>query len=154
MAAHRGRHDEDNRFRAAEWGSFPFNAYAHVFLSIERWWETATTGIRGVSKQHENAVTFAARQLLDMAAPSNFLWANPTALKQIWSERGANLLRGFVNLAEDCTRTLADQSPVGFEAFKVGKAVAVTPGKVIHRTPLARSFNTGRQRTGYDRNRS
>jgi polyhydroxyalkanoate synthase subunit PhaC len=38
---------QDNRFRAPEWQGFPFNAYAHAFLSIERWWEAATTGIRG-----------------------------------------------------------------------------------------------------------
>ena len=67
----------DNRFRAADWRRFPFNVYAHSFLAIERWWEQATTGVRGVSKQHESAVTFAARQLLDTAAPSNFIWTNP-----------------------------------------------------------------------------
>jgi polyhydroxyalkanoate synthase len=74
---------QDNRFRASEWQGFPFNAYAHAFLSIERWWEAATTGIRGVSKQHENAVTFAARQVLDIAAPSNFIWTNPSALSPV-----------------------------------------------------------------------
>jgi poly[(R)-3-hydroxyalkanoate] polymerase subunit PhaC len=73
---------QDKRFRAADWQRFPFNVYAHSFLSIERWWEMATTGIRGVSKEHENAVTFAARQLLDIAAPSNFLMSNPTALSR------------------------------------------------------------------------
>jgi len=134
---------QDNRFRAAEWRSFPFNAYANAFLSIERWWETATTGIRGVSKQHENVVTFAARQLLDTTAPSNFLWSNPTALRQTWSERGANLLRGFANFAEDALRSAAGQAPAGSEAFKVGKTVAVTPGKVVHRTALAEIIQYG-----------
>ena len=38
---------QDNRFRASEWQGFPFNAYAHAFLSIERWWEAATDGIAG-----------------------------------------------------------------------------------------------------------
>lgn len=81
---------QDNRFRTAEWQKFPFNAYAHSLLSVERWWEMATTGVRGVSKQHENAVTFAARQIVDIAAPSNFLWANPAALQRTWSEHGMN----------------------------------------------------------------
>lgn len=128
---------QDNRFRAAEWRTFPFNVYAHSFLAIERWWEQATTGVRGVSKQHENAVTFAARQVLDTAAPSNFIWTNPAALERTASERGMNLVRGFSNLAEDMRRLAADQGPVGTEAFQVGKTVAVTPGKVVHRTPLA-----------------
>ncbi len=128
---------QDNRFRAAEWRTFPFNVYAHSFLAIERWWEQATTGVRGVSKQHEDAVTFAARQVLDTAAPSNFIWTNPAALERTASERGMNLVRGFANLAEDMRRAAADQGPVGTEAFQVGKTVAVTPGKVVHRTPLA-----------------
>jgi polyhydroxyalkanoate synthase subunit PhaC len=128
---------QDNRFRAAEWCSFPFDIYAHSFLAIERWWERATTGIRGVSRQHEDAATFAARQLLDMVAPSNFIWSNPAALERTVSERGMNLVRGFANLLEDGRRLAAGEGPVGTEAFQVGKTVAVTPGKVVHRTPLA-----------------
>ena len=128
---------QDNRFRASEWQGFPFNVYAHCFLSMERWWEMATTGVRGVSKQHENAVTFTARQLLDTVAPSNFLLTNPTALARTISTHGANLTRGWSNLAEDLRRAGAGQPPAGSEAFKVGETVAVTPGKVVHRTPLA-----------------
>jgi polyhydroxyalkanoate synthase subunit PhaC len=128
---------QDNRFRTSDWRGFPFNAYAHAFLSIERWWETVTTGIRGVSKQHENVVTFAARQILDTAAPSNFLWTNPDALSRTFSEVGMNLVRGFSNCVEDTRRAIAGEGPVGSEAFTVGKTVAVTPGKVVHRTPLA-----------------
>ena len=128
---------QDKRFRAAEWQRFPFNVYAHSFLSIERWWEEATTGIRGVSKQHEDAVTFAARQLLDVAAPSNFLPTNPAALARTVATGGLNLLRGAFNFGEDVMRTAAGQGPAEADAFKVGEKVAVTPGKVVHRTPLA-----------------
>ena len=134
---------QDNRFRASEWQGFPFNAYAHAFLSIERWWEAATTGIRGVSKQHENAVTFAARQVLDIAAPSNFIWTNPSALSRTLSEGGMNLVRGFSNFAEDARRSVVGEGPVGYEAFTAGKTVAVTPGKVVHRTPLAEVIQYG-----------
>ena len=128
---------QDNRFRAVEWQSFPFNIYAHSFLSIERWWESATSDVRGVSKQHESAVTFAARQILDMVAPSNSFWTNPAVLTRTWSEGGANLLRGAANLAQDVVRAAAGQAPIASERFEVGKTVAVTPGKVVHRTPLA-----------------
>jgi polyhydroxyalkanoate synthase len=128
---------QDNRFRAAEWQSFPFNVYAHAFLSVERWWEAATTGIRGVSKQHENAVTFAARQVLDTAAPSNFILTNPTAFKRTYAEHGRNLVRGFTNLVDDLGRARSGRGPAGSESFIAGKTVAITPGKVVHRTPLA-----------------
>jgi polyhydroxyalkanoate synthase len=128
---------QDNRFRAAAWRTFPFNVYAHSFLTMERWWEAATTGIRGVSSQHERAVTFAARQVLDTVAPSNFLWTNPAAIERTRAQCGMNLLQGLSNLADDVRRAAAGRGPAGSEAFAVGKTVAVTPGKVVHRSPLA-----------------
>jgi polyhydroxyalkanoate synthase len=127
----------DSRFRAAEWQHFPFNLCAHSFLSVERWWEAATTGIRGVSKQHQDMATFAARQLLDVLSPANFICTNPQVLARTQAEGGRNFARGFANLMEDWRRAAADERPAGSDLFKVGKTVAITPGKVVHRTPLA-----------------
>ncbi len=128
---------QDTRFRAPEWRTAPYNVLAHSFLSVERWWEVATSGIRGVSKRHEAVVTFANRQLLDTAAPSNFPLTNPQVVARTRNERGMNLVRGFANLIDDAVRTATGKSPAGTEAFRVGKDVAVTPGKVICRTRLA-----------------
>src|SRR5258707_2993273 len=47
------------------------------------------------------------------------------------------LLRGAANLTEDLMRAAAGQGPAEVSTFKVGEKVAVTPGKVVHRTPLA-----------------
>jgi polyhydroxyalkanoate synthase len=127
----------DHRFRAPEWQRFPFNIYAHSFLSLERWWEAATTGIRGLSKQHQDMATFAARQLLDVWSPSNYVLTNPQVLARAQAEDGRNFARGFNNLIEDWRRANAGERPAGFELFKVGETVAVTPGKVVCRTPLA-----------------
>jgi polyhydroxyalkanoate synthase subunit PhaC len=127
----------DERFRAPEWWTFPFNVYAHNFLSIERWWEAATTHVRGVSQRHDDMSNFTARQLLDTVAPSNFMATNPEVLARTRAESGANLVRGFANVIADLTRKGSGAPPRGTEAFKVGKTVAVTPGKVVLRTPLA-----------------
>jgi polyhydroxyalkanoate synthase len=127
----------DRRFRAAEWQQFPFNVYAHSFLSVERWWKAATTGIRGLSKQHQDMATFAARQFLDVVSPSNFVWNNPQVLARTQAEAGMNFVRGLSNLIEDRRRADAGERPTGTEVFRVGETVAVTPGKVVHRTPLA-----------------
>jgi hypothetical protein len=54
-----------------------------------------------------------------------------------------NLLRGFANLAEDVRRAVTGEGPVGTEAFQVGKTVALTPGKVVHRTPIAEIIQYG-----------
>jgi polyhydroxyalkanoate synthase subunit PhaC len=128
---------QDNRFRAAEWRQPPYNMLAHVFLSVERWWEAATSGIRGVSKQHQDVVTFTNRQLLDMAAPSNFIVTNPQVAARTLREGGHNLVRGLGNLVDDALREAAGAPPAGAEVYRVGDTVAVTPGKVVCRTPLA-----------------
>ncbi|MGA2426681.1 MAG: alpha/beta fold hydrolase [Terriglobales bacterium] len=127
----------DERFRAPEWWTFPFNVYAHNFLSIERWWEAATTHVRGVSQGHDDMANFTARQLLDTVAPSNFIGTNPEVLARTRAESGANLVRGYANWLADLTRTRSGAPPRGTEAFKVGETVAVTPGKVVLRTRLA-----------------
>jgi polyhydroxyalkanoate synthase len=128
---------QDTRFRAPEWRSYPFNAYAHAFLSAERWWQAATTDVRGLSGRHQDMAAFTARQLLDMVAPSNFIWTNPQVLSRTRSQAGMNLVRGTFNLADDLMRAGTGRGPAGSEAFVVGKTVAATPGKVVCRTPLA-----------------
>jgi poly[(R)-3-hydroxyalkanoate] polymerase subunit PhaC len=128
---------QDNRFRAPEWQQAPYNALAHAFLSVERWWEAATSGIRGVSKQHQDVVTFTARQLLDMAAPSNFILTNPQVAARTLQQGGRNLVRGLGNLVQDALREAAGAPPLGSEVYRVGDTVAITPGKVVCRTPLA-----------------
>ena len=127
----------DDRFCGSAWQSFPFNMYAHNFLSIERWWEAATSDVRGVSQRHGQMADFAVRQILDTIAPSNFVLTNPVVLERTQAESGANLQRGFANWIADLTITATGAPPRGMEAFRVGETVAATPGKVVHRTRLA-----------------
>jgi polyhydroxyalkanoate synthase len=127
---------QDNRFAGDAWKAWPFNFMSQSFLLQQQWWHYATTGVRGVTQQHENVVEFAARQILDMMSPSNFLLTNPELLQQTLAQGGLNLVRGSQNLLEDLQRTLAGKKPVGAEQFRVGVNVAATPGKVIFRNRL------------------
>ena len=107
---------QDNRFRAPEWQTFPFNVYAHGFLAMEQRWEAATTDVRGVSGQHQAMTTFGARQMLDTVAPSNFVWTNPQVLARIRETGGGSLIQGFSNWLDDQQRLFAGHSPAGSEA--------------------------------------
>jgi polyhydroxyalkanoate synthase len=126
----------DKRFSADAWHAWPFNAIHQAFLLQQQWWDNATTGVRGVTPQHERQVEFATRQILDVFSPANFVLTNPEVLHRTQAEAGQNLVRGFWNFVEDWERTLNGRKPVGAEAFKVGENLGLTSGKVIFRNRL------------------
>ena len=127
---------QDQRFTDAAWRQWPFNFIYQGFLLHQQWWHNATTGIGGVSRHHEQVVSFAARQLLDIFSPVNFIATNPEVLAATLREGGQNLVRGTMNFMADWERTVAGRPPLGSEAFEPGTAVAVTSGEVVYRNRL------------------
>ncbi len=127
---------QDKRFVGKEWQTWPFKLMYQSFLLNQQWWHNATTGIRGVSKHHEEVVSFAARQILDVFSPSNFILTNPEVLAATAQQAGGNLKNGLANLLEDWQREIAGKPPAGAENFRPGETVAVTPGKVVFRNKL------------------
>lgn len=127
---------DDRRFAHPGWRSLPFDLVAQAFLATESWWDAATTGVRGVTAQHERQVRFMIRQRLDRLAPSNFPFTNPEVIERTIAEGGRNLVRGFGYWLEDAERWLTGRRPVGVEKWVVGRDVAVTPGEVVYRNEL------------------
>ena len=127
---------QDKRFADPAWQTPPYRWIARAFLLQEQWWQRATTAVPGVTRHHEAMTSFAARQWLDMFAPSNFISTNPVVQQRTAREGGANLLRGAAHAVEDAWRTTVDLPLAGAEAFEVGRDVAVTPGQVVFRNRL------------------
>jgi len=127
---------QDRRFSGADWQRWPYNLSWQSFLLLQQWWHNATTGVQGVSRRHEDMVSFATRQVLDVFSPYNFLWTNPELLRATVEQRGENLARGVTNMLDDWGRDVLGKKPAGAEAFEVGGNVAVTPGKVVFRNRL------------------
>jgi polyhydroxyalkanoate synthase subunit PhaC len=127
---------QDRRFVSEDWQNWPFCLVYQAFLLQQQWWHNATTGVRGVSKRHEEMVEFGSRQILDIFAPSNIPLLNPEVLWRTIDTSGLNLVKGFQNLIEDWERAVGGKKPVGTENFVVGRDVAVTPGKIIYRNRL------------------
>jgi len=126
----------DKRFRHPGWKQQPFNAFQQAFLLTQRWWDEATTDVRGVSRADERAVNFTARQILDAMAPSNFIATNPEILEKTVTTGGANLIAGAANFREDVKRALLQEKSPLSEDYRVGETLATTPGKVVYRNHL------------------
>ncbi|WP_205756088.1 alpha/beta fold hydrolase [Labrenzia sp. 011] len=125
---------QDHRFKSPAWEKFPFNLYAQSFLMTEQWWHEATTGVSGVTAQHERLVEFYARQMLDMFSPGNFALTNPDVIQATIREGGANFLRGFGYMVSDIMK--AAQVREEDTGFSPGTNVAITPGEVVYRNDL------------------
>ena len=126
----------EHRFDDPAWSRWPFNLLALAHQHSEAWWLEAATDVPGMTRQHADEVSFMLRQLADVAAPSNLPWLNPLIIQRTTQEAGMNLLRGGQNLLDDLDRQLTGRPPAGTEAFRPGRDVALTPGKVVFRNEL------------------
>ncbi|HEX6004873.1 MAG TPA: alpha/beta fold hydrolase [Burkholderiales bacterium] len=127
---------QDHRFDDPAWQQVPFAIVYQSFLLAQQWWHSATTGMRGVRRQDQDIVAFATRQMLDLVSPSNFIPTNPRVLQRTLDEGGMNLVRGCQHFLEDWNALMWRPRPSGTERFRVGRDVAVSPGKVVYRNRL------------------
>src|SRR3954468_7349072 len=86
--------------------------------------------------QTDRQARFAANNVLDALAPTNFPWSNPAALRAIIDEGGANFVRGGRRFAADVSWPPKLPQSVDTEAFEVGRNLAATPGSVVLRTEV------------------
>jgi polyhydroxyalkanoate synthase len=84
----------------------------------------------------ERQARFAATNVLDALAPTNFPWSNPAVLKESLDEGGANLVRGGRRFLHDVTQSPHLPASVDVSKFDVGGNLAITPGSVVLRTDV------------------
>jgi polyhydroxyalkanoate synthase len=127
---------KDRRFADDAWRGNPaFRRLAQVYLAAGKTVDELICDA-GLDERAERRVRFAAENVLDALAPTNFPALNPAALKATLDTGGRNLAQGAANLVHDLSRPPHIPAMVDESAFTVGEDLAVTPGAVVHRTEL------------------
>jgi polyhydroxyalkanoate synthase len=129
----------DSRFKDPEWsGNFLFDYIKQSYLIAARHIQEAVAKVEGLPEESEKKVAFFTRQYVDALSPSNFVMTNPQVLRETLSSGGQNLVRGLNNLLADIEKGHGELriSMTDENAFKLGKNVATTPGKVVFQNDL------------------
>ncbi|MBR7776964.1 PHA/PHB synthase family protein [Undibacterium rugosum] len=131
---------DDKRYTHPGWSTWPYNAFAKSFLQTQSWWDSATTGVRGVQSHHENVVSFMARQWLDILSPVNYPALNPEVLEVARNTQGGSLQHGMQHwmhdVAEAVQQKLQADAKVKDLPYQPGRDVALTQGSVVFRNHL------------------
>jgi polyhydroxyalkanoate synthase len=127
--------DRDRRFNAPQWQHNPlFDMIRQSYLLVSERLLGSVDAIEGIDSKQKEQLRFATKSFVDAMAPSNFALTNPLVLERAMETKGESLLKGLENMLRDLSKgQLTHTDP---QAFQVGRNIAVTPGKVVKRTPL------------------
>lgn len=126
---------KDKRFKAPQWREEPvFDFLRQSYFVIADNLLKGVDALEGVDPKQKEQIRFATRGFIDAVSPTNFPATNPQVLEKIVETRGESLLKGLQNMLSDIAKGQMTQTAEG--AFELGKNLAMTPGKVVKRTPL------------------
>jgi polyhydroxyalkanoate synthase len=125
----------DKRFKAEAWRDNPmFDWIRQSYFLISDHMLRGIDALDGVDEKQKEQLRFATRGFVEAMSPSNFALTNPEVIAKTVETRGENLLRGLQHMLADMGRGQLTHTPGN--AFEIGRNLAMTPGQVIHRTPL------------------
>jgi polyhydroxyalkanoate synthase len=125
----------DRRFADPRWRAHPAYALIHqTYLFLAERVAEMVDRIDGLSDDKREQLRFTTRTMTDAASPANFPLLNPVVMERTLETQGENLVTGMEHLLADLRR--GQLSHTDASAFTLGENIAVTPGKVVHETPL------------------
>ncbi|MDT9001501.1 class I poly(R)-hydroxyalkanoic acid synthase [Paucibacter sp. APW11] len=120
---------KDRRFADPSWTSNPASSFtAQLYLLNAQTLNRMAEQVQGDEKTRAR-IRFAVQQMIDAAAPSNFLALNPEAQQLALQTQGESIAKGMQLLLADIQRGHVSQTDE--RAFEVGKNVATTAGDVV-----------------------
>ncbi|GEL18858.1 PHA/PHB synthase family protein [Pseudonocardia asaccharolytica] len=127
---------KDRRFADPAWNVNPaFYSIQLAYLAACRF-ARDVVGSAALEAETARKAALALDLALDALAPTNFLVANPAALKRAFDTGGVSVAKGARNFVDDLFRNEGRPRQVDTSAFEVGGNLAVTPAKVVYRNEL------------------
>jgi polyhydroxyalkanoate synthase len=129
----------DRRFANADWTDVAaLDNVKQMYLLWSRFLTDVIGDGQGLDPHMARKVQFYTRQMIDSLAPTNSPLTNPEVLRATVESGGLNLVKGLQHVLEDMDRGHGKISPkmTDFDAFKVGRNIATTPGKVVYQNDL------------------
>jgi polyhydroxyalkanoate synthase len=129
----------DRRFRDKDWEENQvFDFLKQSYLITSKWAQDLVEGAEDVDSHTRHKANFYVKQIANALSPSNFLVTNPTVLRETMATNGENLIKGLDHLAEDLATGGGELriKQTDFDAFEVGRNIAVTPGKVVFQNDI------------------
>ncbi|CAK0754269.1 Poly(3-hydroxyalkanoate) polymerase subunit PhaC [uncultured Gammaproteobacteria bacterium] len=130
---------DDRRFKDVAWDeNSVFDFIKQSYLLTARWLQATVNDVEGMDDKASRKVDFYTRQFVDAMAPTNFVVTNPEVLRTTIETGGENLVKGLENMLKDLERGKGELriSMTDYDAFTVGKNIAMTPGKVIYQNEM------------------
>lgn len=122
----------DWRFQHETWSKNPYyQRLAQAYLAMTEAVEAMIP--EGLSNDARARAELASAIVTSAFSPTNTLAGNPAAMLRALETKGDSLARGFRNFVDDWLNNDGMPSQVDASRMKVGKQLAVTPGKVVLR---------------------
>jgi len=126
---------KDWRFQDETWTSNPFyQRLAQAYLAMTEAMEKMIPD--ELSTDDRARAQLATSIVTSTFAPTNTLFGNPAAIARSLETQGGSLAKGFENYLNDLIHNEGLPSQVDDSSFEVGGNLAVTPGKVVHKTEM------------------
>ena len=126
---------KDKRFKAPQWREEPvFDFLRQSYFVIADNLLKGVDSLEGVDPKHKDQIRFATKGFIDAISPTNFPATNPQVIERIIETKGESLLKGLQHMLADIAKGQMTQT--ADDAFELGRNLAMTPGKVVKRTPL------------------
>jgi len=127
---------KDRRFADPAWKSnFVCKRLMQTYLATQKDLSRFIDSTR-LDRMDKGRAQFFASLVTDALAPSNWLFANPVAMRKIIDTGGANLVSGTRNLVHDARFNHMLPSQVDAAPFKLGENLATSPGQVVLRDEM------------------